>query len=167
MESQYPSSMGLESYQSDAVETIDNKTPEFDKTSTVEIDETSVVKEGLRHITQEAEHSLAETTELFTEKNLELRHEVQDDSSSLPATSVKEVLSNLKIIQQTTNPGLDQIVQKTTPISNLDSQKTKSPPAESINTNVQPTYTNKQAIIIGFVSAIIVIIGFIFLQNIN
>lgn len=140
------------------------KHPEIMTPPVVEIDETDVAAEGIRLQAEKVSERSSSTTEKaeITEKELELRHEIQDDPSDEPQpVSVADVLADMplaKTWQTEPDPVASTPEVSTIPAAPViaDDSTTRVSGGQSL------TYV--QAMKVGFITALLLIIGFTALQ---
>lgn len=129
----------------------------------VELDETLIAAESIKLQAELAPESFAQAPgqEEITEKELELRHEVQDDPSESQAASLGEVIADLSAKK----PELQKASSTTSMQAVSDTpQAIQVTDSNSIVTSKSPSLSYVQAVKIGFVTALCLITAFAVLQ---
>ncbi len=138
--------------------------PESDKLQPIAVEESGVVAEGIMlQAGSRSPERIPETpeTEHITEKQLELRHEIQDDPARSSAVSIGSVVADLP----TRLPGLSKEVSGSTsgPTSSPTTSTSLQGDNDAVSGHGQPSLY-RQAIQIGFVSGICITVLFALVQ---
>lgn len=168
MEAQQPQWREEEAQYSQLAERDAAEQPEKVEPPGVELSETSIAAEGILLHAERAANRPIDSTETgqVTERELELRHEVQDDADNeVQAISVGEVLAGMQLSK---TASLTPLV----PEKDAPSAPPSSPPPvahsastkRARNSGKPITVTYAQAVKVGFIMAIVLIAVFALLQ---
>ncbi|GEM_PF-6470945 len=136
----------------------------------LEVDETQIIADGIRSKAQQGTEKVSETrfARGITEKELEMRREIQDDPGEQgKAISVGEILSGLQVGAKTQNTESRTSADSTLTTVRVDKteegQKYKKQKTQDIGL-VNRSISNARSIWVGFFLAVILIVVFIMIK---